>query len=527
MRVLLAFLIALFAAQAARADLPVVISAAPDSVAVTIYRDPDRSSDNAMELDYLNSFALISETRTVDLPPGPAIIRFEGVAGGIIPQSAILFGSDVREKNRDAALLSQKGLIDGFTGQRVILRRTDPATGKQTQEAVTVRSLSDRLLITTPRGVEAVYCSGLNQTILFPNAPKTLSAKPVLSMQTRDQTGGRVTITLAYLASKFDWEATYVGELSPDARELSLLSWLTMANGDETSFVNAQAAAVAGKINREDDTNDDTGEDAKRDAQHLNLRAQCWPAGTTSSPYYAPIPPPSVSAPMDMVGFADENGEIIVTAMKRMELMQAVPVAVTAVAESLGDLRLYRIPVPVTVAAQSQKQVAFLVKNKIKGRILYRARAYDREPYGLDMLFRFKNAKRDGAGDPLPQGRVALFQTIDGNRMLVGESQISDKAVDEDVDLVFGEAANVSMDTEDIEKGNRDKERWHRITLSNANSHPIEAEIEFFGGRNYNFSKFSGKVRSEPGKKIWALTVGANETETLEYRTQEVEEDEG
>ena len=58
----------------------VVISGAPDKVGVTIYRDPNRSADGAIDLENLSGFALISETRTVDLPPGRVTIRFEGVA---------------------------------------------------------------------------------------------------------------------------------------------------------------------------------------------------------------------------------------------------------------------------------------------------------------------------------------------------------------------------------------------------------------------------------------------------------------
>ena len=169
MRRLLAWLLLMVATPVAAAP-PVVLSAAPDAVAVTLYRDPSRG-DGAINRDDPTAFALIAETRTVTLPPGEVVVRFEGVAGGIVPQSAILFGTPPRERNRDAALLSQKGLVDGFTGQSVILRRTDKATGKVTEERATIRSAADRLIMTTPRGVEAVYCTGLNQTLIYPGTP--------------------------------------------------------------------------------------------------------------------------------------------------------------------------------------------------------------------------------------------------------------------------------------------------------------------------------------------------------------------
>jgi hypothetical protein len=63
--------------------------------------------------------------------------------------------------------------------------------------------------------------------------------------------------------------------------------------------------------------------------------------------------------------------DIVVTAQRRTEAPQNVPIAVTAVAENLGDLKLYRVPVPVTVTARSQKQVAFMNKTGIRGQLVH------------------------------------------------------------------------------------------------------------------------------------------------------------
>src|SRR5688572_19979837 len=79
----LLLLAALAAAPATAGAQPMVTSNGPDGVAVTVYRDPSRSADDAMDLDMLNGYALISERRRVRLPAGEAVIRFEGVAAGI------------------------------------------------------------------------------------------------------------------------------------------------------------------------------------------------------------------------------------------------------------------------------------------------------------------------------------------------------------------------------------------------------------------------------------------------------------
>src|SRR5688572_21529531 len=70
-----ALCLALCAASAAHAGETRVISPRPDTVSVTIYRD---------------LFALITETRTVDLPEEPVTLVFDGVVETLIPQSALI-----------------------------------------------------------------------------------------------------------------------------------------------------------------------------------------------------------------------------------------------------------------------------------------------------------------------------------------------------------------------------------------------------------------------------------------------------
>ena len=72
------FLLSMLAASPAAAQ-PAVTSSAPDSVSVSVFRDPRRDEGGEISPGWLNGFALISEKRTVDLPAGEAAIRFEGV----------------------------------------------------------------------------------------------------------------------------------------------------------------------------------------------------------------------------------------------------------------------------------------------------------------------------------------------------------------------------------------------------------------------------------------------------------------
>ncbi len=492
----------------------IVISDAPKTVSVSLYRNPDRGENDAIDLEYLQGFALISETREVDLPPGKVVIRFEGVASGIQPETAIVTGTDVAEKNRDRMLLSQRGLLDAFTGQRVTIKRTNPKTGKVTEENGTIRSGSDRLILQTKDGFEALYCNYQNETLLYPGVPKGLTAKPTLSVTTRDQPGGKQTVTLTYLASKFDWQANYVGELAPDAKSMNLIAWLTMASGDDTSFESASAYAIAGKLERQERDNSED-ENSEYSADNIEVYFSCWPYGTTTSNLSQEVPVPvnvqTLSAPVMMKMDMMEDAEaIIVTASRRV-----------AEQEDLGDLKLYRIPFPVTVAARAQKQVAFLDKQSVQGEMIYRSKVSGNNFGNVEMLFRVQNKKESGLGEALPAGKIAFFQSSAGRRMLVGESNVADKAVGEEVEFSFAQASNVSVDIEDT--GSDKKSDSYALTVSNANPFPITFEAEFGSDDYTRHNKFTGKTIRKKGKTIWSVIVDPNSDKTLGYRETRIE----
>src|SRR3546814_14934991 len=103
-------------------------------------------------------------------------------------------------------------------------------------------------------------------------------------------------------------------------------------------------------------------------------------------------------------------------------------VAVTAqrlaVQEDLGDLKLYRVPMRVNVNANGQKQVALLEKPAVPFDLLYGATIWPEavtEAAPLHMLVWMENKEKQGLGLPLPSGGIALFETVSGADVLVGQ----------------------------------------------------------------------------------------------------------
>ena len=90
MRARLLLALALASMPALAGAQAIVTSPKADKVAVTVYRAP--YGEGSMNLAWLQGFAMVRETRRVSLPAGESELRFEGVAGGIVPQSALVEG---------------------------------------------------------------------------------------------------------------------------------------------------------------------------------------------------------------------------------------------------------------------------------------------------------------------------------------------------------------------------------------------------------------------------------------------------
>lgn len=433
-------------------DRPAVEVSAPQKLAVTVYRDPNRGEGEALDRDWPEGFAMISETRQVTLPPGRSTLRFTGVAEGMVAVSAIVTGlpGGTIEKNRNADLLSPAALVDGTLGNRVTITRTNPATGVAESESAIVRTRADGgLVLQTREGFEAVRCSGLPEKLTFDRVPAGLSDKPVFTLDTQSQAGGTYTVTLTYLAWGFDWEASYVGHLRQGAARdgrvvMDLLSWLTIVNSNGQSFPDAELMAVAGKLNVESNFR------ALADPPDARpLRLVCYPLGSTSrgSPLVYPPPPPPPPPPAMMEAY-DGAASIVVTGARRRMAKAASP-AMVANEENLGDLKLYRVPEPVTVSAKGQKQVAFLDKEGVSGRFVYvqdcdpndEEDESDLEPSRI--LFATENDERRGLGVALPTGALTLYEPAHDGPQLVAETRLRDFAKGEDVELELSESAQV------------------------------------------------------------------------------------
>jgi hypothetical protein len=518
MRGLLLLLVAALGGAAPAAAQALVVSERPEAVAVTLYRDPARGAGAPAGIaDWPGGYALVTETRTIRVPAGRSVIRFVGVAEGLMPETAIVTGlpQGVGEKNRDARLLSPASLIDAYLKRRVTIRRTDPATGRvRTGEAVIQSGPQGGVVLTTAHGVEALGCAGLPEALRYPGVPADLAARPTLSVTGDSPAAATVTVQLSYLAQGFDWSANYVADIAADGRTLDLFAWLTVVNGGAEGFAGARTAAVAGAPNKEAAAPLPRGP-----APELRLR--CWPMDVTSTHptrRYVRLPWIDAVTAEDIGGFEDivVTGSRVAMAAPPPPVMAPVPVMV-AEQEALGDLKLYRVPEPVTVAARSRKQVAMIVRPGVRfARVTLGRFDVTAVPGGgagasrpALVTLRLQNLEGEGLGVPLPAGRVAVFQAAGERPLLLGESDLADRAVGEEVELTLGESSDVRYAV--VAHPPAARRQGYTVTVTNALAEPQRFELPI---------PFRGLTADQPlgerkGVPTWSVTVPANGRATL------------
>lgn len=505
-----------------------VLAGPPLDVSVTVYRNPERDR-GSMDLDDLGGFALVTETRTVEIPAGTTRLRFEGVADGIDPATVLITGlpDGVIEKNRDAKVLSPGALVAETRGRPVEWVRTNPKTGVVTKERGTILSDASGVVFQSAAGIEALRCSGLPETFDF-QSTLTTAATPTLSALVRSSQPLSVEVKLSYLATGFDWTASYVATVAPDGKSVDLGAWVTLANSNSVSFRNSHVQVVAGRLNRET-------EDVEPIAPSEKILALCWPRGSTSD-----------TSPPPMALRARSNTRLIQAAPVAMAAALedvAVAAAKRVIQENLGDLKLYRVPERTSLASRQSKQVRLLDRQHIPARSLYRAdltanESTDSMP--TRKVLRTLNDIHHHLGLPLPAGQVTTFLAHEAAQLLVDESPIRDTALDEDVEIGMGESPDVRVTAteEKVTAGpsavlplvpgvvhvrSGELDAINRVDLSNARSEPVIVEVGLSWADGTRLVKATQAPTRRKGVSTFTLTVPANGKAALRYQTAHTE----
>lgn len=178
------------------------------------------------------------------------------------------------------------------------------------------------------------------------------------------------------------------------------------------------------------------------------------------------------------------------------------------------------MPEPVTIAAQSRKQVAMIKRGKVRFDRIY-TEEFDAFDYDKDdtdpesatttLVLRTENREAKGLGLPLPAGGVAVFEQGGGAPLLVSESTLRDRAVGDEVEFGAGESSDVRCQIVARRPSERRKPYSVRVTNARATPETFELAIPF------KVASASQPLIERKGRKTWRVTIPANGEAKLDF----------
>ncbi|MFZ1742102.1 MAG: hypothetical protein WAT93_04565, partial [Pontixanthobacter sp.] len=227
-----------------------------------------------------------------------------------------------------------------------------------------------------------------------------------------------------------------------------------------------------------------------------------------------------------------EEGAIVVTAQRRKDMVMDVPIAMSSIAmeaaeEQLGDLKLYRIPERVDVAAKGLKQVAILNKDAVRGEFIYE---YSCDPYDefhdqmdpANITFATVNDEMHGLGAAMPMGGLTIFEPSSAGDLLIADRDLRDYAVGQDVEITMGQSSMVFSQCAQAAYKDPEDERgkWleMRTKISNANRHSIAFRMAIGSAGEWDIRSERNKPKLKDGCMVIEYTIPAGKTREYTWK---------
>jgi hypothetical protein len=437
-----------------------------ESVAVTIYNQ---------------NFALVKDTRRVELAHGLVELSFKDVSANIQPETVQLHSVTpgvrlrVLEQNYRYDLLTPSKLLEKYVGKKINVYRYNDKTGVDEKKAAEVLSVEGGVTLR----IDGEVTTNFAGRYAFPDVPSTLLGKPTLVwLLDSDRAEQRLEVT--YLTQNLSWRADYVLKLSADESKADLNGWVTLDNKSGTGYENAALRLVAGDVNR--------------------------------------MPP---EAPVTV---SEESYDSNARAEKPQFREEA-----------LFEYHQYSLARPTTLLDKETKQVSLLSAENVS---VVKKLVFDGQPsfyrgrYGqlatnqkVGVFVELLNTDQNHLGMPLPKGTVRLYEADrSGALQFVGEDSVEHTPRDEKLSLKVGDAFDVVGDRVQKDWTQVDKcvaEGSFEVELRNHKDRDVQVEMnEPVGGDWQLLSQSQPSVKVDAATFRFDVKVPARGSSKVSYRVR-------
>ena len=442
---------------------------------------------------YNQNLALVKDIRPADIKAGMSEVIFDGVAQQIQPETAMLYGQDIKvlEQNYSYNVISYENMLNQSVGQEVNTMRQNPQTGENIfEKAVLIGAAYGQPVLKFPYGIETNF----NGRIVFNQIPSGVSDKPTLTAKINNKKAGSKNLFLAYLTGGLSWRTDYVATIA-DKNKLDLTGWVTINNNSGVDYNDAKIQLIAGDVN-----------------------------------VVRPVVQPRLlMAKMSMA--AMDNG------VETAAMGSVAP-------EQISNYELYTLPAITTIKDKQTKQVGLIEKSGVNyvkefnfRSPLYFGGSYEFEKQHPSITYVLENVQKSNLGISLPAGTMRFYENDkNGNLQFIGSTDIANTAKEETLRLNLGEAFNLTLKGKVAKVSEKEVERKPQkqcynvkllktytaeTTVSNADTAENSVIISQNLPDNYKIVKESlkGTVKNAQTRQ-WTVKVPANGKTTLSYTVE-------
>ncbi len=412
---------------------------------------------------YNSNFALVRETRDVDLPAGTVRLAFQDVPSSIEASTVHIEpepGLEVLDQSYEYDLLSPDRLLEKYVGKpmTLIFRERVNGTTQDKDVSATLLSTQGPVWKIGDQIVTGIRPDGYR----FPELPGGLYSRPTLVWTLRNERPGSRQLSVSYLADQMNWTADYVLNLTREGKRGSLEGWVTLTNSSGANFENAKLLLVAGQVHRA----------TAGPRLYAPMAALARAAGGVTQFAEQPVGEYHLYTLNRRIGLRNHE-------TKQISLLSAASVPVTKAYVFEGNPGMFRMLLPIERPT----------------------------PQGVQVILSFKNDKASGLGEPLPAGVVRVYQPdAAGNPILLGEDRIAHTPIDETTRLNIGSAFDVVATRKQTDFrliAQNVYESAFEITLRNHKETPVTVEV-----REPVNGSWQVLESNFPAKKLNAFTLG-------------------
>lgn len=349
-----------------------------------------------------NNQALVTEIRHLTLPKGEGSVLLTDLPATMeahtlqVDSKSSPRALTIRDLSLENDLLTPTNLLRKHLGKEVMLILPDgKSRDGRVQKQATIMSTEEAPVFL----VDGALYAGPYDAIIYPELPKSLSARPRIVMNVNNTGQVKQDIELSYIAREISWRMDYVLTMNKASTSGQLTGWVTIQNRSGADFTKAEVELLAGE---------------PRSVQQFTPR----------------------------------------TLFANQAKSAAISLESSSTPEELFEYHLYPLKRPVTLANQQSSQVQLLASGRldVSKKLLGHANALpsgrDVDPIKerLDTIISFRNSEVMGLGVPLPKGIVRAFQSEGGSKHFLGEAPIDPAPAGEMVDLRLGQAFDVTVE---------------------------------------------------------------------------------